>query len=76
MASFDPGETLRVIAYGAAAGWVLVLVADRHILPGRPFDLSAFLGVPVVLMSVALFACWLPAQRATRVDPGVALRPQ
>ncbi|MBM3783253.1 MAG: ABC transporter permease [Acidobacteria bacterium] len=66
----------------AAAGLV-VGVAGAYFLTGRiqsllfgvaPRDPAIFVGVPVVLAAVALAAVWLPALRATRVDPVIALR--
>jgi predicted permease len=40
----------------------------------RPYDVATFTAVPIVLFVITFVACWIPARRASRVDPMVALR--
>jgi ABC-type antimicrobial peptide transport system permease subunit len=69
---------LRLIAVAFLVGVPLALAAARlagNLLYGiTPWDAKTFLTVPLLLLTIALFACWIPARRASRVDPMKTLR--
>jgi ABC-type antimicrobial peptide transport system permease subunit len=71
-------DGLRLTAIGVAAGTVVaagLAPAMRKLLYGlSPLDPVTFVAVPALLGVVALLASTLPARRAARVDPVVALR--
>jgi len=80
------GDTLQLVvregvaltAVGAAAGLALSLLVGR-VLAGMLFEVSGsdpvvFIACPVVLSVVSLVACYVPARRAAKVDPMIALR--
>jgi predicted permease len=67
-------ESLRVIAAGAALGWLAVYVVYIHLAPGQPVSWLVFGGIPAVLLAVATLSCWIPARRVSLVDPTLALR--
>ncbi|HSS19139.1 MAG TPA: ABC transporter permease [Pyrinomonadaceae bacterium] len=72
------GEGLSVIAIGLVVGLLLAFLATRAIasfLYGvSGTDPLTFAGVPLLLGFIALVACYVPARRATKVDPLNALR--
>jgi len=69
---------LRLAAIGLAIGLALSLAGTRLIgslLFGvNPMDPLTFVAAALVLATVALAACWIPARRAMRIDPAEALR--
>jgi len=72
------GRAMRLTAIGLAAGIVLAAGAGRllrsQIFGVSPLDPVTFVGAVLLLGAVALLAAWLPARRAARVDPIVALQ--
>ncbi|MFL6537528.1 MAG: ABC transporter permease [Chthoniobacterales bacterium] len=72
------GEGMRLVVTGAVAGIVLVLGLGRllsNLLYGvGASDPLTLISVTVLLAFVAFVACWWPAQRASSVDPVIALR--
>jgi predicted permease len=59
---------------GLLAAWGLTRVMGRLLFGVSPSDPLTYATVALLLTAVALLACWIPARRATRVDPGIALR--
>jgi ABC-type antimicrobial peptide transport system permease subunit len=71
-------QGLKPIAWGLLGGVSAALIGGRFIsgllYETSPYNPIAFVSVAFGIALVALLACWLPARRATKVDPMVALR--
>ena len=72
------GSGARLALFGIGAGTAVALALTRmmtDLLYGvRPADPVTFAVVTIVLASTSILACYIPARRAMRVDPIVALR--
>jgi putative ABC transport system permease protein len=82
----QPGDILRLVmrwglvltltgmAIGTAGALFLTRLLTDFLFGVKPIDPATFIGVAIVLWIVALLACYIPARRATKIDPMVALR--
>jgi ABC-type antimicrobial peptide transport system permease subunit len=72
------GRALRLVSIGIAGGALLAAFAAQGLqtllLDVSPFDPLTYLVVSIALVGICLLASFIPARRATRVDPIVALR--
>jgi putative ABC transport system permease protein len=74
-------EGLRLVLAGVALGLVASFLLGRavesQLWPGvRPYDPPTLVSTALLLLATGVLACWIPARRAARVDPMVALRYQ
>jgi putative ABC transport system permease protein len=71
-------DGLRITAAGMAVGYALSVALTRQLesmlYEVRPLDAAVFAGVGLMLVVSAFVACFLPARRATQVDPAIVLR--
>jgi ABC-type antimicrobial peptide transport system permease subunit len=66
--------TLIGIGLGLMAALALTRWMESLLFDVRPTDVLTFAVIALLLTAVALLACWIPARRATKVDPLIAIK--
>jgi ABC-type antimicrobial peptide transport system permease subunit len=66
--------TLAGIVIGLLAAFGLTRLMETMLFGVAPTDLPTFTAISVLLVTVALLACYLPGRRATKVEPTISLR--
>ena len=71
-------QGLRITGWGVAGGLLLSAAAARllrsYLYGLSPYDPAAFMAASMAWLVVSMLASWIPARRATRVDPSTALK--
>jgi ABC-type antimicrobial peptide transport system permease subunit len=68
------GSGVRLVVSGPLLGLVLSVLLSRLLFGADAFDPLTFVAVPLVMVVTGLLAAWVPARRASRVNPVSALR--
>ena len=66
--------TLVGVAIGLAGALALARLVATMLFDVTPFDPASYAATAIVLLAIAALACYIPARRAMRVDPIMALR--
>ncbi len=70
------GEARLGLLIGIAGALVLARLMRGLLFGVGPYDPITLASVAVLMAAIGVAACWIPAARAARIDPGVALRAQ
>jgi putative ABC transport system permease protein len=62
------------VALGLGGAWAMTRLMSGLLFEVSATDPLTFAAVTLLLIAIALLACWIPARRATKVDPMIALR--
>jgi ABC-type antimicrobial peptide transport system permease subunit len=66
--------TLIGVTIGLPAAWFVATLCASFLYGIRPHDSMTFILVPLFLITAAVLACWIPAQRAAAINPESTLR--